>query len=299
MQEKIKVLLVEEKNEELFFWKDLFGKVERVRIDLVHVQDLSKMETAMHAHTPDIVFFNPHSVDETAVRRFVHVHDRVLPCPVIVVIESDEPNFAFRTICEGAQDCLVKDGLDSPQVIRSIHHSIGRHMVLKQLRNLSLVDELTGLYNRRGFMCLVENQIKVAERIGHSLLLVFADVDELKAINDTLGHHRGDLALTEAAHVLRQTFRESDLLARLGGDEFVATLICDKSVEPDRLAQRFQKKMAEHNSNRSNCFNLSVSLGVIRREPPAHCGIDELLIEADQLMYQHKRDSKVSRVHLS
>jgi two-component system, cell cycle response regulator len=88
------------------------------------------------------------------------------------------------------------------------------------LEKLALFDELTGLYNRRGFLDLGGKQLKTAERLGKSVLLVFADLDGLKEINDQLGHLDGDAALKDIADVLRESFRGSDIIARLGGDEF-------------------------------------------------------------------------------
>ncbi len=89
---------------------------------------------------------------------------------------------------------------------------------------LSLVDELTGLYNRRGFFSLAEHQFKLTKRNHKSMVLFFGDLDELKTINDTLGHFEGDQALIDTANLLRKTFRETDIMARIGGDEFVVLI---------------------------------------------------------------------------
>ncbi len=94
-------------------------------------------------------------------------------------------------------------------------------MQRKSLLALSLVDDLTGIYNRRGFSALAQQELKKANRIKRGMLLLFADVDDLKKINDSLGHQEGDLALIETANLLKETFREPDIIARIGGDEFV------------------------------------------------------------------------------
>ena len=98
-------------------------------------------------------------------------------------------------------------------------------MLQSELSSLALTDELTGLYNRRGFICLSEVQLKLARRSGCDMVLFFIDVDGLKQINDSFGHSEGDNALIRTAEVLRMTFRESDVLARIGGDEFGALAI--------------------------------------------------------------------------
>jgi PAS domain S-box-containing protein len=95
----------------------------------------------------------------------------------------------------------------------------------EQLRNLSLADDLTGLYNRRGFLTLAEQELKMANRLKRGMFLLFADLDHLKEINDRFGHQEGDRALMDVTHVIKETFRDPDIIARIGGDEFVILAI--------------------------------------------------------------------------
>ncbi len=159
-----------------------------------------------------------------------------------------------------------------------------------RLRGLSLVDELTGLYNRRGFMKLAELQLKIANRARSRLLQIFADVDGLKQINDRFGHEEGDLALIEVARILRQTFRESDVLARIGGDEF-AILAADVQDGGAKVcAARLMDKLETHNlSKPDRQYRLSVSVGIAHYDPAGPCSIEELLSRSDALMYENKR----------
>ena len=95
----------------------------------------------------------------------------------------------------------------------------------EKLRELSLIDDLTGLYNRRGFLTLASQQLKIAHRLKQGLALFYLDLDRMKWINDTLGHREGDRALIDTASILRNTFRASDIVARIGGDEFIGLSI--------------------------------------------------------------------------
>ena len=115
-------------------------------------------------------------------------------------------------------------------VSTQVAQAIERKRMEEEIRSLSLTDELTGLYNRRGFTLLAEQEVKLAHRMNRTMLLFFCDVDNLKGINDTHGHAQGDLALKEVSAILKETFREADILARLGGDEFVV-LAVDASLE--------------------------------------------------------------------
>lgn len=122
----------------------------------------------------------------------------------------------------------------------------------ERLHILSLTDELTGLYNRRGFFTLAEQQLKIANRLKKGPVLLSIDLDDLKWINDTFGHVEGDRALKETAHILRESFRDSDVMARIGGDEFVVLQLVDEdSGAAETLTERLQNNLEVFNAKRS------------------------------------------------
>ncbi|HEX5657540.1 MAG TPA: PAS domain S-box protein [Polyangiales bacterium] len=157
-----------------------------------------------------------------------------------------------------------------------------------QLRQTSLVDELTGLQNRRGFMALGEQQLSNASRYGRPMVVLFADLNGMKQINDQLGHDVGDRALVAMAEVLRNTFRRADILARLGGDEFVVLAEGDREFSK-LVAARVQKNVEAFNARFTHPFELSVSLGVTAYDPDETKNLGQLLQSADKLMYDAKR----------
>jgi diguanylate cyclase (GGDEF)-like protein len=167
----------------------------------------------------------------------------------------------------------------------------------EELRLMSITDELTGLYNRRGFFTLAEQQLKIAKRLNRETLLLSADVDNLKKINDTLGHKEGDLALIATANILRESFRQSDIIARIGGDEFAILQIEKHDTDANILIARLQRNSEIHNTNRDLHNKLSISIGTIRFAPEDTCSIEELLIKADKLMYKHKRSKQKSKTN--
>jgi diguanylate cyclase (GGDEF)-like protein/PAS domain S-box-containing protein len=166
-----------------------------------------------------------------------------------------------------------------------------RKRMEEALRASLLVDELTGLYNRRGFSTLGQQQLKTADRAKSKMLLLFADFDELKRINDALGHSEGDLALIEIASALKETFRESDIIARIGGDEFVVLAIETDGASAEILTTRLQENLEARNAKEDRRYKLSLSVGIARYDPKHPCSIDELLARADRLMYEQKQDS--------
>ena len=168
-----------------------------------------------------------------------------------------------------------------------------RKKMEEELRKLSLTDELTGLYNRRGFMTLAAQQMKIANRLKRELLLISTDLDDLKVINDTMGHKEGDQALIDAANILQETFRSSDIIARIGGDEFVALQIKNLD-EPNMSAStdRLREALAIHNFQSEKPYKLSISLGSVLHNPEQTKTLEQLLAEADAKMYEQKRSRK-------
>ena len=169
------------------------------------------------------------------------------------------------------------------------HQTLQREKAEEELLLLSITDQLTGLHNRRGFLSLAEQQLRLSDRTKNRILFFFADLDGLKGINDTLGHKEGDNALIEAAMVLKETFRSSDIIARMGGDEFAVLAIDTPEVNSEILTGRIQSLIDAHNNLENRKYRLSISLGCSFYDPENPSSIDELIIQADQLMYEKKR----------
>jgi diguanylate cyclase (GGDEF)-like protein len=169
-----------------------------------------------------------------------------------------------------------------------------RKRVEQELRNLALTDDLTGLYNRRGFLTLAEQQLKLAHRGEGGLSLVYADLNGLKWINDNFGHDEGSAVLRHTAEILRETFRDSDIIARLGGDEFTVLVIETTNHSPEIIASRVQEKLADYNAKRTHSYELSLSVGVVSLDSMSPVPIEELIARADERMYVNKRNQQKS-----
>jgi diguanylate cyclase (GGDEF)-like protein len=170
--------------------------------------------------------------------------------------------------------------------------AIQRHAMHTALQHLSLIDELTGLYNRRGFMALAEQQMRLAQRASRALMLAFADLDGLKVINDTFGHSAGDEAIIRAAEALRKTFRNSDIIGRMGGDEFTVLLVDATDDGRQIIDNRLRSILEEMNTRLRMPFQLSMSLGTARFEPDVRMSVEELLEKADKALYHHKKNRR-------
>lgn len=169
---------------------------------------------------------------------------------------------------------------------------IERKRTEEKIKNLSLTDELTGIYNRRGFFTFANQQLKVASRMKKGVLLFYADMDDLKLINDNMGHQEGDRAIIDASNVLKKTFRESDIIARMGGDEFAVMMIEASDSDAEVMTDRLQKNVDFHNAKKNRPYRLSLSFGFVRYNHDYPQSIDDLLAKADSLMYEYKKRKK-------
>ena len=182
-----------------------------------------------------------------------------------------------------------------PAVMGSMVDITARKQLEESLRNLSLVDELTGLYNRRGFATLAEGHLTLALRKRRPLLLISADVDDLKSINDRYGHAVGDQALVAAAALLRSTYRSADIIARLGGDEFTVFPLEATDDSAAVLLERLQGNLRTYNAQHPSGYQLSMSAGMARLDPHRCTNVEALLVEADRELYQQKRERQARR----
>lgn len=159
----------------------------------------------------------------------------------------------------------------------------------EKLRKTSITDELTQLFNRRGFMSMADKQLKMADRSEDDLFLLYADLDNMKGINDKLGHKAGDQALIEAANVFRNTFRQSDILSRLGGDEFAVLLKAKRGSEDEKtIKKRLEENIQNLNKEQGRKFDLKLSVGIVRFRYRQPVSLEELMSRADALMYECK-----------
>jgi len=194
-------------------------------------------------------------------------------------VRTGSPGVVFRE----AQGQQVSELL-----MRAVRCAAKQYMLQAELSNLAITDELTCLYNRRGFMALAERQLKVGRRTGRGMLLFMMDVNGLKQINDSFGHLEGDLVLKRTAKVLEETFRDSDVVARFAGDEFAVLALEAAGHSEPTMKTRLYESLRSINAGLPR-YEISLSLGVARFDPRNCTSIEELMAKADLAMYEQKR----------
>jgi len=213
---------------------------------------------------------------------------KLKPDMVVIIMTGFIDEFSYEDAIEAGASDFIKKPFSLKELIARIEHA----RMHERLHTISLHDDLTGLYNRRGFFTLAEHLLKLAKRQQEGLFMLYADLDDLKKINDTLGHQKGDWALIDTANLLKETFRESDIIARIGGDEFVVIPIENRGGNIEIVINRLQKAVEMDNTKSKREYKLSISTGTAHFNPWSPSTVDELLSQADKSMYEHKRNKQ-------
>jgi diguanylate cyclase (GGDEF)-like protein len=157
---------------------------------------------------------------------------------------------------------------------------------------LATMDELTMLSNRRGFLALGLHALALCRRLEKPASLLYFDLDRFKEINDAYGHAEGDRALTSFARLLKETFRESDVIGRLGGDEFAVLLTDTDQQSSNSVLVRLAEAVTRHNREARRGYDIAYSVGTVALDLARHSDVGALMADADARMYTQKRSRR-------
>ncbi len=206
----------------------------------------------------------------------------------------DYPFEAIASILQGQPVLLIQLVTESYLEIGRILQSARENALSREkIERLAYKDDLTGLYNRRGFLLHAEEQLLVARCKQQAVTIACIDLDRLKSINDQYGHPAGDKVIARAASLLNRVFRENDLLARCGGDEFLALMINMDAAKIISFNARLNRAISDWNAQNQPCLQLSISIG-LATDNPEQQPLEQLISQADANMYRHKQ-SKYQR----
>ncbi len=226
-----------------------------------------------------------------------------------IALEDDQ----FSTVMETLSDCMEDFSQSSScgckktsnnllaEALRALERakSIARQQMerLSYLENLAVTDELTGLFNRRGFTKAMERTLSNARRYDEKGVLLFIDLNGFKPVNDTYGHDAGDEVLRQTSRLLIDNIRDNDYAGRLGGDEFAVLLVrtnwdngITRAKALDRVLNRY------YTSWEGRMIGVGASIGAQVYDGSSLT--PELLKHADQAMYQAKRLGDGPRLYL-
>jgi two-component system, cell cycle response regulator len=292
----IKVLLIDDNPGDARLIQKALSDTEQVHFEVKWVNQLDSGIEWVTKDVFDVVLLELSLPDSHGIETIISFREQALVVPIVVLTGLDDEQVAISAIKHGAQDYLIKGQVNSTLIIRSMRYAIERHRLQDELYHLSIIDEQTGLYNRRGFFSQTEQLIHTSGVDNKGFYIIVADLDGMKQINDSFGHHIGDLALVDTSNMLKEVFQNSSIIARMGGDEFIIILPqeYEKPIDHVNVEQEFSSKMMQRltsfNLSAGRAYYLSISLGVCYYNPDGQIAIGDLIIQADQRMYTHKKE---------
>lgn len=286
----LKVLLLEDGCKDARCLQKAIADGGYFECDLVSIDELAHSIAERTEEPPILLLRSPDSSSRlsTDLKR---IHEIASNVPVLVLPNTQDgllhPDAEAGDNAKGTGHHRAK----LKKLARILRCGLRQIQVESELSHLAISDELTGLYNRRGFLLLGSERMKLAHSLKKNVLLFFADLDNLKQINDQYGHQEGDQALLKTADVFRNTFRNSDITGRFGGDEFAALVIEDFGHTSDTISRRLQDNMAELCANNTQ-YPISLSVGMTRYVAEFRSSLKKLLAQADQALYKQKQASR-------
>jgi diguanylate cyclase (GGDEF)-like protein len=299
----MRLLLVGDDPTDALALRDALARHGQNGYRLEHAEGLSRGLDRVLSRPPDLVFLSLANGDgsDDGIRSLVALRRKAPEVPVVVLVRPGDEELAALAVKEGAQDWLLNARLDGELLVRSMRYAMERgHLTRElaeareQLNRLTLRDELTGLYNRRGFSVLAEQQMRLSRRHDSGLLLLVVDINGLDAINQRFGRSAGDRTLVDTAQLLSESFRDSDVKARIDGDEFAVMLAGAAEGTCEVIDQRLMQNLERLNARGDRDCPLSLSGGVSRWFPASPKGVPEMLGHAEHLVQEQKRGMSTS-----
>ena len=286
----IKILYVEDDMDHAVLIRELLEEIKNVHYKLTHVQRIDEALLEIDNEDYDIVLLDLSFPDEQGVNTVARVCEQAPDIPVVVISGTDDETMAIKALQKGADEYLVKGKVKSHSLSRILRYAIMRHKGRVELQSLSLVDDLTGLYNRKGFMLFAQQQLSLSVRAKRGMILFFIKLNGLKEIKDKSGHQSGDLALIETASILKEVFRDSDIVGRHAEDEFTAIAIESFDANNEIIITRLQDDLYSSNKQANRLYELSLSIGTAYYDTEELCSIEKLINRAEESMNEQRKN---------
>ncbi len=282
----IKILYVEDEIDHAILIGELIEEIANVNYEMIHVQKLDEALVELDNERYDIVLLDLSLPDIQGVDSITTVCERAPDIPVVVMTSLEDESMAIMALQKGAEEFLVKGEMNSHALSRVLRYAIMRHKGRVELQSLSLVDDITGLYNRKGFVLFAQQQLSISIRTKRGMILFFIHIEYLNKISEKLGRQYEDLAKIETASILKEVFRESDIIARHSRDEFTAMAIESFDANNEIIITRLQDEIESRNKQENRQYELSLCIGKTYYDTEELCTIEELINRAKQSMIE-------------
>jgi two-component system cell cycle response regulator len=298
LDQRVSILAVEDKDED-------FSKIKQIlqvhhQLELTRVISIKEAFNRLEKGHFDLVFLDYMLPDGTGLDFLEAISRKGVETPVVVITGQGDELIASRIIQAGAYDYLPKAKVSGKALLRIISNALEKaglkremRMAQEKLAEMSVRDELTGMFNRRYFQEALEREVSGAQRYGRVLALCMIDLDHFKRVNDTHGHLCGDRVLQEFGRLLDNSIRKYDVGCRYGGEEF-AVILPDTSLDKaGTLCERFRERVNDHPFTYEDLnLHITTSIGVAALPTEGLITGRHLVELADKALYQSKNQGR-------
>lgn len=284
------ILLIDKNLEDKIVLKEIMNEVKGLWINLLCFENLELGLERLDMGGIDLVIMDVDLDDNQSFEIFEKVHKQSPHIPVVVTSRFGDKTFVIHAVKSGTSDYLKEDKEDNNLLLDSICNAIENHRLEIELNNPAFIDDLTGLYNWRGFLFLTKNYFKLNGSAKEGMWLFFVDFKDLLHFDSDLNYYKGNKELIETARMFKKSFRESDIIARVGGGVFAILAIGASRESFEVINSRFQKSLELYNKEKNRNYKLSFNLGAAYFNPESPCSIDELITTADKSLYEQNRN---------
>lgn len=298
LDQKIVILSVEDQDKDYEVINSLLSNHSRVH--LARSKTVEEATRLLENTEFDLVFLDYMLPDGNGLDLLRIMNKKEIDTPVVVITAQGDDMIAAQIIQEGAYDYLPKDRISEKSISRIISNTLEKvrlkkeiKMAHKKMAEMSIKDELTRLYNRRYFNEVIEREVSRAHRYQTNMVLILADIDHFKNVNDTFGHLTGDLVLSELGGILKNYFRKSDFICRYGGEEFAGILPNSRPEKALKVCERLREIISKHRFKANNHeFNITLSIGISYLSGSDRNSAEELIAMADRSLYRAKKSGR-------
>lgn len=263
--------------------------------ELSHVRSVADALSQLGAGGFDLVLLDLSLPDGAGLEGLLRLREIHPDTPVIALTGLNDETLAAQALQSGAQDYLSKGRIGGSLLARSIRYATQINRMQMALRSLSFIDNLTSLYNRRGFVTLADPHVRLAQRVKGNFLVVSVDITGLAAINAASSYDEGDRVLRDVAEILRRTFRDSDILARLEGGAYMALALDAPEEKAPIITARLQQQVGGYNQQTVRGYTLALGAGVAAFDAGNGSTIEDLMARAVETRRATRRPRNSSR----
>ncbi|MBS4030391.1 MAG: diguanylate cyclase [Clostridiales bacterium] len=286
-----KILVVDDNAFNLKLLSDILQKAGYVAST---TQDGSQVIKIVNESPPDIILLDliMPNIDGFEICKLLKDNYQTKDIPIIMITGRTDSESIKKALELGVFD-YIKKPIEEIEVIARVQSTLRFKEQLEQLKEMSLKDGLTGLYNHYFLIELFEKELTRHERTGQGMGFIMVDIDFFKKVNDTYGHQTGDFVLKKLSNLLTKSVRQGDVVGRYGGEEFGIVFANSSKEDAIRACERIRKRVENYVFNVSETdIRITVSLGVCYKEPNTTMTCQEMIQYADKALYTAKRNGR-------